>query len=72
MGGGNSSVGFDYRIVAHRRGFENVRLQDVHLPQGPKETPAKLASMRSSEHMVAPPPPRVMIPALPHPAAQAH
>ena len=72
MGGGNSSIAFDYRIVARRRGFENVRLQDVHLPQGPKETPAKLASMRSSEHMVAPPPPRVMIPALPHPAAQAH
>jgi hypothetical protein len=42
--------------VAHRRGFENVRLQDVHLPQGPKDMQATLASTRSNEHMVAPPP----------------
>ncbi len=72
LGGGNSSIAFDYRIVAHRRGFENVRLQDVHLPQGPKEMQGRLASMRSSEHIVAPPPPRVTIPVLPHPAAQGH
>ena len=72
LGGGNSSVAFDYRIVARRRGFENVRLQDVHLPQGPKEMQGRLASMRSSEHTVAPPPPRVTIPVLPHPAAQGH
>jgi len=70
--GGNSSVAFDYRIVARRRGFENVRLQDVHLPQGPKDMHSRVASMRSSEHMLAPPPPRVTIPVLPHPAAQGH
>jgi hypothetical protein len=29
LGGGKSSVGFDYRIVARRKGSENVRLQDV-------------------------------------------
>jgi hypothetical protein len=29
LGGGQSSVAFDYRIVALRRGFENVRLEDV-------------------------------------------
>lgn len=29
LGGGNSSVAFDYRIVAKRAGFENVRLADV-------------------------------------------
>ena len=29
LGGGQSSVAFDYRIVALRRGFESVRLEDV-------------------------------------------
>jgi len=28
-GGGTASIGFDYRIVAKRRGFENQRLTDV-------------------------------------------
>jgi hypothetical protein len=72
LGHGNASVAFDYRIVARRSGFENVRLQDVHLPQGPKNMQARLASMRSGERLVAPPPPRAPIPVLPHPAAQSH
>jgi hypothetical protein len=67
LGGGNASIAFDYRIVAHRRGFENVRLQDVQLPQGPKDMQTRFASMRWSGHTVPPPPPRVMIPVLPHP-----
>jgi hypothetical protein len=29
LGGGRSTVAFDYRIVALRRGFESVRLEDV-------------------------------------------
>jgi hypothetical protein len=29
LGGGQSSVAFDYRIVALRRGYESVRLEDV-------------------------------------------
>ena len=29
LGGGQSNVAFDYRIVALRRGFESVRLEDV-------------------------------------------
>ncbi|HEY1660426.1 MAG TPA: hypothetical protein VGG14_18885 [Candidatus Sulfotelmatobacter sp.] len=29
LGGGQASVGFDYRIVAHRKGYENVRLADA-------------------------------------------
>jgi hypothetical protein len=29
LGGGQSNVSFDYRIVALRRGFENVRLADI-------------------------------------------
>ena len=68
LGGGNASIAFDYRIVAHRRGFENVRLQDVHLPQGPKDMQTRFASMQSGGHMGAPPPPRVTIPVSPHPA----
>ena len=72
LGGGNASITFDYRIVAHRRGFENVRLQDVHLPQGPKNMQASLASLRSGKHMVVTPPPPRVIPVQPHPAAQLH
>jgi hypothetical protein len=29
LGGGQSSVAFDYRIVAHRKGYENIRLADL-------------------------------------------
>ncbi len=29
QGGGTSSVAFDYRIVARRKGYENIRLEDV-------------------------------------------
>jgi hypothetical protein len=29
LGGGSSSVAFDYRIMAKRNGYENVRLADV-------------------------------------------
>jgi hypothetical protein len=29
LGGGNSSVAFDYRIMAKRSGYENARLADV-------------------------------------------
>jgi hypothetical protein len=72
LGHGSASVAFDYRIIARRRGFENVRLQNVHLPQGPKDMQVRLASMRSGERMAAPPPPRAPIPVLPHPAPQAH
>jgi len=29
LGGGTSSISFDYRIVAKRRGYERVRLEDI-------------------------------------------
>jgi hypothetical protein len=29
LGGGTSSIAFDYRIVARRKGFENVRMADL-------------------------------------------
>jgi len=72
LGGGSSSIAFDYRIVARRRGFEKVRLQEVHLPEGPKEMPARVAAMRSHEHTVMPVPPRPAIPVLPHAAERPH
>jgi len=28
LGGGTSNVAFDYRVVAHRKGYENIRLAD--------------------------------------------
>jgi hypothetical protein len=72
LGGGSASIAFDYRIVAHRRGFENVRLQDVHLPPTPKEMQVRPASMRSVQRTVAPQPPRVAIPVLPQLSGEAH
>ena len=32
-GGGTSTVGFDYRIVARRRGYESLRLAEVNRPR---------------------------------------
>ena len=29
QGGGTSNIAFDYRIVARRRGYENIRLADM-------------------------------------------
>jgi hypothetical protein len=44
MGGGQSSVDFDYRIVAHRAQYEKTRLPDARLPKvgQPKQRPAAL------------------------------
>jgi hypothetical protein len=33
MGGGGSSVEFDYRIVAHRKGYEDIRLPAAVMPK---------------------------------------
>ncbi|HKN77038.1 MAG TPA: hypothetical protein VJW94_17805 [Candidatus Acidoferrum sp.] len=72
MGGGTASVAFDYRIVAHRRGFESVRLQDVHLPPGPKDMQARVASMRPATQTVVAPTPKVTPLVLSHPVEQPH
>jgi len=29
LGGGKSNVAFDYRIVAHRKGYESIRMADM-------------------------------------------
>lgn len=39
LGGGTSSVAFDYRIVAKRLGYENVRLEPLALPAGEERRP---------------------------------
>ncbi len=45
LGGGQSNVAFDYRIVALRRGFESVRLEDVtERTNKMNESPTKPAS----------------------------
>jgi hypothetical protein len=38
LGGGSSSIGFDYRIVARRKGYENIRMADLtdKIQRGPK------------------------------------
>ena len=72
LGGGSASIAFDYRIVARRQGFENVRLRDVHLPQGPRDMQTRFASMPLREHLVTPASPKAPMPSLSHPAAQAH
>jgi hypothetical protein len=38
LGGGTSSIGFDYRIMAKRKGYENVRLADKTKQFGDQET----------------------------------
>jgi hypothetical protein len=44
LGGGRSSIAFDYRIMAKRAGYENVRLVDVTLRM------QKLAEQRAKMH----------------------
>jgi hypothetical protein len=76
LGAGSSSIAFDYRIVAKRRGFEQVRLAEVHVVQGPKDMATRLASTRRQQRdpllrtrpPIRPvPEPRVSVPALPPP-----
>jgi len=33
LGGGQSSVAFDYRIVAHRKGYDKTRLPAAIMPK---------------------------------------
>ena len=66
IGRGTASITFDYRIVARRRGFEQVRLEEVHVPQGPKDLPARLVNMRSHEHVTPPAAPQIHVPQPPN------
>jgi hypothetical protein len=80
LGGGKSSVGFDYRIVARRKGYEAIRLADMtekfrpivtkppEAPKAPPEPP-KLGVRPATPAVAIPkplePPKLVVPPALP-------
>jgi hypothetical protein len=57
--GGKSNVAFDYRIVARRRGYETVRLQQVEADEEVVKKLRDQASTRSSK------PPRLILPKRP-------
>jgi len=47
LGGGTSSIAFDYRIVAKRSGYENVRLEDV--TERYRQSAEELAQQRQNQ-----------------------
>lgn len=72
LGGGTSSIAFDYRIVARRRGFEKVRLQEVHLPEVSAEMKSRLTKLRAVRPVAVPVHPRITIPAVQQAGQQTH
>jgi hypothetical protein len=50
LGGGTSNIAFDYRIMAKRNGFENVRLADVTQKYQETEQRRKALRERASQH----------------------
>ena len=56
LGGGRSTVAFDYRIVALRRGFENVRLEDVTERWNKMKTPMPTPASGPQFKLPSPPP----------------
>ncbi len=74
--GGTSSIAFDYRIMAKRKGYENVRLEDVTARfKQPAALPHKARALRppppkpQSVPAVATPPMRPLVAPRPVPAA---
>lgn len=64
--GGHSSIAFDYRVMARRKGFEKVRMQDVtaefaQMTRESQTLAAKLEANKAKEKMH----PSVVIPSLP-------
>jgi hypothetical protein len=57
LGGGTSNISFEYRIMAKRRGYENVRLEDV------TDRVAKMAAQRAKMLRPASAGPQAEIPA---------
>ena len=86
LGGGQSSVAFDYRIVAKRSGYENARFEDVtaqfkaiqaqserlHQPRPGRDLMRRRAGPRVAPGQVSPPaaPPAVKMVAAPGKPAQ--
>ena len=62
LGGGRSTVAFDYRIVALRRGFESVRLEDVTDRWNKTNTPMP-ASVSGPRFTTPSAPPAPVVPA---------
>jgi hypothetical protein len=61
LGGGTSSIAFDYRIMAKRKGYENVRLEDLtdrfkqpEVPSQKMRRPLPPAEMRSVPRIATP------------------
>jgi hypothetical protein len=76
LGGGESSVGFDYRIVARRKGYETIRLADmtekfrpveIKRPEAPKMVPEppKGATRPGAPAVAIPKPPELPEPPTP-------
>ena len=61
LGGGQSTVAFDYRVVALRRGFESVRLEDV-TERVNKMNASQPASTPGPQFKLPTPPPAPVVP----------
>jgi len=71
LGGGTSNVLFDYRIVARRRGYENVRLVDATKTRAHSVDLAQRSVTVKPQRLsaVRPPEERKNVPAIPIPIA---
>jgi len=70
LGGGNSSIAFDYRIMAKRSGYENVRLADV--TERYRQFAEELAQRRQNQGKHPMPQRPMRRPASPNPGAPPH
>lgn len=63
LGGGASSIAFDYRIVARRKGYENVRMADLtgKIQRGPHARNAALSAHETGAEVLRRP--RIVTPA---------
>jgi hypothetical protein len=65
LGGGTSNVKFDYRIIALRRNYEDVRLADHTHDLGPVEMPARATPLHIDTRRMIPPTAAAAIRSLP-------
>jgi hypothetical protein len=57
QGGGTSNISFDYRIVAKRRGYESVRLEDItEQTNEMRQRHAEMQARRAGRKLSAPAP----------------
>ncbi|MFZ0284742.1 MAG: hypothetical protein WAL32_05885, partial [Terriglobales bacterium] len=74
QGGGTSTISFDYRIVARRKGYENIRLADMTEAERPKLPAPKAPPIMPAHAQVRPAPPNIVRPvvSLKHAYAKPH